>query len=210
MKFVFALFLIFLVSCNNGRGLRLSATNNCNPDNDIAAYELNENEEEIFELSSQNFVGGDIFISPSFRLTKYINDQQFTYSTNNLAAGILNLRNVCVGGFTFGETGQSGSGSFEVAYFNTAGNVQVAGAQIDYDADKPEGEAVLGTSNFINEIVSPETSDILTQLSLLGFETQVFTYKSGERRNQEFVIHARNTSSEVFARITATRSATSN
>ena len=139
MKLLLALFLIFIVSCNNSRGLRLSATNNCNPNNDLAAYELTEAEEDVFELTSQDFTNGDLYLSPSFRLTKYIGDQQFTYSTNNLVSGVLNLRNACVGGFVLDETGQSGSGDFEISYLNSEGNVQIAGAQIDYGNDGPEG-----------------------------------------------------------------------
>lgn len=206
MRLIFALLLITVVSCNNGRGLRLSATNSCNHDNDLAAYDLNENEKEIFELSAQDFTGGDVFLSPTFILSKYIGDLQFTYSTANLVSGAVNFRNRCVGGFVFGETGQSGLDTFEVAFLNTSGSVQIAGAQIEFDADKPEGEPVLNTSNFTNSTVTPETSDLLTQLSLLGYETQVFTYISGERRNQEFIVHARNINTGTFARITVARS----
>lgn len=203
MRFIFALLLIVIASCNNGRGLRMSNRNNCNPDIDQAAYELTENEATIFELSSETFTGGDTFSSPTFRLTKYINDKQFSYVTLNLASGILNLNNTCVGNFIAGEPGQIGSDTFEIAFLSPEGNVQIGGAQIDFDADKPEGlTPVFTTSNLTNEPVTPATPDILTQLSLLGFQTQVFTYIQGDRRNQEFIIHARNISEETFARIT--------
>ena len=201
MKVIFALILISLISCNNNRGLRLSATNSCNPDRDLASYELNEGEEQTFEVSTQNFTGGESFSTPTFRFSKYINDQVFTYSTVSLPAGALNLQNLCVGGFVFNGPSQSGSGSFEVAFLNSSGGVQIAGGQIDYDTGKPEDETVLILSDLLNEPVSPVTPDILTQLSLLGFETQVFTYINGPRRNNEFLIHARNLSEGLFTRI---------
>lgn len=41
--------LIFLSACNQNRNNRLSARNHCTPENDIAAYSLSEDEQDIFK-----------------------------------------------------------------------------------------------------------------------------------------------------------------
>ena len=192
---------LLLTSCGNNRINRLDNSGLCDPEADLASFELLEDEEEIFELvPGGQLPAGQEFEATGFTLTKIDGAITSSYNPINLYGDEEGFTVVCSNGFVLGQD-TTGSFNFVVPLLNSAQELNQYDYAVDYDTTRGElGEEVFNTET--PPALTPVGGvDILAELVNLGYEVNLYTFSSGDQQNVVFTAHARILAEGITLRI---------
>lgn len=195
-----ALALLFCAGCNNNRLERLSSSNACDPDEDLASFELLESEEDVFELVSGGLPTDAEFETTGFTVTKVDGDIISTFNPAFLFTDDSRLNIVCAAGFVLDEP-TAGGFAFSLAILNLEQELNQYDYTVDYDTQRSEsGDPVFDTEG--SPVLTPiGGTDILDALVNLGFEVNLYTFQQGNQQNVVFIVHARNIAENLTLRL---------
>ena len=191
----FAALLIF-TGCGSNRINRLSSAGQCNPDENLASFELLENEGGVFELVPGGLPTDSEFETTGFTLTKIENKIISTFSPIGFFSDEPRLSIVCADGFVVNEPA-SGSFDFSVAVLNLKQELH----QHDYFIDFSTQNTPIFNTNALPVLTPLGGVDILDAMISLGYEVNLYTFKKGNQRNVVFIIHARDLSKNLTLRL---------
>jgi hypothetical protein len=192
--------MLTFIGCNNNRIDRLSAGDVCDPDADLASFELLEGEAELFELVTSGLPTDNQFETTGFTLTKLDGDIISTFNPLGLFSDEPGFRIECAGGFALGQPA-SGSFTFTVPALSPEQELIQFDYSVNYDSERASnGIEVFDTT--VAPVLTPLTGiDILGSLNGLGYETNLYTRSEGNDRNRVFIIHARDLVQNITLRL---------
>ena len=201
LRLTLAIFILFTVfGCNNNRTERRSLNEVCNPDADIASFELLESEEDRFELVPGGLPTGSTYRTSGFTVTKVDGDIIASFAPSRLFTDEVDIETLCAFGFPPGESA-SGSYVFSVPLLSTTQEFNDYTFSISYDTDRPNGDLPVIISDG-PPIITPLTGvDILGELIALGYEVNLYTASEGGSSNEIFIAHARDLSQGLTLRV---------
>ena len=194
------LILFTALGCNNNRTERRSLSEVCDPEADVASFELSEREEDRFDLVPGGLPTGSTYRTSGFTITKVEGDIITSYAPSRLFTDEVDVETLCAFGFPPDES-SSGTFVFSVPILNTEQEFNDYTFSISYDTDRPNGDLPVIVSDGAPTLTPLTGVDILGELIALGYEVNLYTASEGGNRNVIFIAHARDLSQGLTLRV---------